>query len=73
MSDDIKDFVNTAVGNSDWQTNTNPECSSYNFSCSDMTDIPGDECNALVAIYNSNNGKQWNDNTNWLTTNGDWT
>ena len=31
------------------------------------TGIPDAECNALYALYESTNGDQWTDNTNWLT------
>ena len=39
------------------------------FSCTDVTEIPQIECEALVALYNSTNGAGWLDNTNWLATN----
>ena len=34
----------------------------------DQSQIPDEECNALVAFYNSTNGDFWNENTNWLQT-----
>lgn len=37
------------------------------FDCSTITDIPVSECQALVDLYDSTNGKQWKDSTNWLT------
>jgi len=42
------------------------------FSCSNVTQIPQIECEALVALYNSTNG--WFRTTNWLVTNtpGNW-
>jgi len=38
------------------------------------TGIPNLECQALYAIYNSTGGEEWDDNTNWLSTEpaGDW-
>ncbi len=38
------------------------------FLCADVTEIPLAECQALVALYNSTNGADWIDNTNWLVT-----
>ena len=38
--------------------------------CSQVTDVPEVECEALVALYNSTNGPSRNNNTNWLG-NGD--
>ena len=48
--------------------------SETDFACSDVTEIPQTECEALVALYNSTNGATWTDNTNWLMTNtpGNW-
>ena len=34
------------------------------YSCSG---IPDEECNVLYALYNSTNGDQWTNNTNWLS------
>lgn len=44
------------------------------FDCAAVTDIPVVECEALVALYNSTNGGQWEYRLNWLvsTTAGDW-
>jgi len=39
------------------------------FSCADVSEIPQAECQALVALYNSTDGANWNSKTNWLTTN----
>ncbi len=36
--------------------------------CETITGMDKSECEALVAIYNSTNGDQWNDNTNWTVT-----
>ena len=38
------------------------------FSCTDVTEIPQVECEALVALYQSTNGDNWNDNSGWLMT-----
>lgn len=38
-------------------------------SCADVTEIPTDECNALVAFYHSTDGPNWTNNDGWLTTN----
>ncbi|MEN8216335.1 MAG: leucine-rich repeat domain-containing protein [Pseudomonadota bacterium] len=37
--------------------------------CSQVTEIPSTECEALVALYNSTNGDSWMDNSGWLETN----
>ena len=38
------------------------------FDCSTATGMPQSECEALVALYESTDGDNWNDNTGWLTT-----
>jgi Leucine-rich repeat (LRR) protein len=40
-----------------------------NFSCSNVTQIPQNECQALVALYNSTGGPGWTNRDNWLVTN----
>jgi hypothetical protein len=42
--------------------------------CANVTQIPVEECDALVALYNSTNGVGWTNHTNWLVTDtpGDW-
>ena len=44
------------------------------FVCSTIEDVPPIECEALVAFYNSTNGADWTDNSNWLITKtvGNW-
>jgi len=37
--------------------------------CHSVTQIPQAECQALVALYNSTNGTNWNHNDGWLQTN----
>jgi hypothetical protein len=37
--------------------------------CSNVADIPQSECNALVHLYYSTDGKNWKDNTGWNVTN----
>lgn len=32
-----------------------------------VTDIPGDQCQTLVDLYNATDGANWNNNGNWLT------
>lgn len=39
-----------------------------NFSCDDVTEIPTTECKALVALYQTTDGPNWKNNTNWLVT-----
>jgi Leucine-rich repeat (LRR) protein/ribosomal protein L35AE/L33A len=41
---------------------------STSFNCATVTEITTPECEALVAVYNSANGGQWNNNTGWLET-----
>jgi Leucine-rich repeat (LRR) protein len=43
--------------------------SNPNFSCSQVTEIPSTECEALVALYNSTDGDNWTNNSGWLETN----
>ena len=44
------------------------------FDCTTVTDVPLEECEALVALYESTNGAGWTDHSNWLvtTTVGNW-
>ncbi|OQY26418.1 MAG: hypothetical protein B6244_13670, partial [Candidatus Cloacimonetes bacterium 4572_55] len=35
------------------------------FICADVTDIPENECEALIALYDSAGGDSWDTNTNW--------
>lgn len=37
--------------------------------CADVTEIPQAECEALVQLYNSTDGPNWTNNTDWLQTN----
>lgn len=39
------------------------------FDCANVTEIPQAECEALVALYESTNGDNWTNNTDWLATN----
>jgi len=39
------------------------------FSCENVTQIPKTECQALESLYNSTNGANWTNNTDWLQTN----
>jgi hypothetical protein len=39
------------------------------FDCGDVTEIPQTECEALVVLYESTDGDNWDNNTDWLTTN----
>ena len=39
------------------------------FSCSDVSEIPQIECEALVDLYASTNGPEWRINDNWLISN----
>jgi hypothetical protein len=36
------------------------------FDCKEATDIPRNECENLVQIYNETNGDEWNNNHLWL-------
>ncbi len=51
-----------------------PNNAASTFSCTDVTEIPQAECEALVALYNSTDGPGWTNSTNWLVTNtpGNW-
>jgi uncharacterized membrane-anchored protein/ribosomal protein L35AE/L33A len=37
--------------------------------CEEVTEISKDECNALIALYDDTNGRNWADNTGWTRTN----
>ncbi len=39
------------------------------FSCAAVTEIPQDECRALVLLYEETNGEAWKVNTRWLQNN----
>ena len=41
---------------------------SLQYDCSTVTEIPQDECEALIALYGSTDGDNWTDNTDWLVT-----
>jgi len=51
-----------------------PTRQSESFECSTDMDVPQDECEALVAMYEGNNGEGWRFKDNWLITNtvGNW-
>ncbi|MFG1691469.1 putative Ig domain-containing protein [Gemmatimonadota bacterium] len=36
------------------------------YDCSAQSEIPVQECQALVALYNSSNGEEWSNSTGWL-------
>jgi hypothetical protein len=36
------------------------------FDCQNVGEIPVEECQALVALYNNTNGEDWEDNSGWL-------
>jgi hypothetical protein len=38
------------------------------FACAGVSEIPLAECEALVALYNSTDGSNWSNHTNWLLT-----
>ena len=44
------------------------------FDCAVVTEIPPEQCLALVALYDSTSGATWTNSTNWLVTNtpSDW-
>lgn len=45
-----------------------PDAISPTFNCADVSDVTPVECEALVALYDSTNGDNWTDNSNWLVT-----
>ena len=50
--------------NRGWSFNVNQA----SFDCDSVTDVSIAECEALVSLYNSTNGDEWTNNTNWLGT-----
>lgn len=59
-----------SVNDPDWHQRQN----SHFDGCDVVTEIPQSECEALIALYNSTDGENWTDNTNWLVSNtpSDW-
>lgn len=45
-----------------------PVAAQTTYDCATATGLPQGECEALVALYNSTDGANWSDNTNWLAT-----
>ena len=41
---------------------------SPDFTCLDVIEVPAQECEALVVLYNSTNGPGWYRSENWLVT-----
>lgn len=39
------------------------------FACANVTEIPVDECQALVSLYNNTGGKNWTNQAGWLNSN----
>ncbi len=54
----------------EWTTKINnfPNCTTI-FSCNNVTEIPTNQCEALVALYDNTDGDNWTDNTGWKQTN----
>jgi Leucine-rich repeat (LRR) protein len=46
-----------------------PSPTPFIFQCTNVTEIPQSECQALLAIYNSTNGPGWSNQGGWLTNN----
>ncbi len=42
---------------------------SAGFDCATVSEIPLEDCQALVALYNTAGGPSWTDNSGWLSTN----
>jgi len=61
-------FILLAILPSQPSSATVPNASDQ-FNCTNVTEIPQLECEALVALYNETNGPNWDDNTAWLVTN----
>ncbi len=71
MDQTIIDFFDTKVGNTQWQTELNPQCTfgpppSPSFDCSTVTDVPQNECEQLVALYSGTDGNNRTTKTNRL-------
>ncbi len=45
-----------------------PAFDSLAFDCGAVTEIPSEECKALVALYTAGNGANWRNQTGWLIT-----
>ena len=75
LDDAVIGFVNhkTIV---DWDDSQHGEkCGTVvAFDCTTITDVPVAECQALVDLYTSTDGDDWNTTTNWLQSPnvGDW-
>lgn len=46
-----------------------PTLQPVNYSCANVTEIPRQDCEALIALYQSTNGDNWTDNNGWLQNN----
>lgn len=51
---------------SPWQSAQAIPISPSAFTCGAVTEIPGDECKALVALYTAGNGVNWRNQIGWL-------
>ncbi|MFN8495673.1 MAG: Calx-beta domain-containing protein [Caldilineaceae bacterium] len=60
--------VNPLALTMDGNKNITANFSTLGFSCSNVTEIPQNECEALVVLYNSTNGPNWTNHSNWLVT-----
>ncbi|EKD24573.1 MAG: hypothetical protein ACD_80C00199G0001, partial [uncultured bacterium (gcode 4)] len=65
MSWELFTFVDERQNNNygDWKTIQNA-CSE--FSCTESMDVPQAECQALVDLYNSTDGDNWNNHDHWF-------
>jgi len=71
MTDRIRPSRGKPVNSVQWSIDVTGD---YHLTCINAVDIPPEECQTLVDLYNSTNGDNWYQNTGWLTdtTIGNW-
>jgi Leucine-rich repeat (LRR) protein len=57
-----------AVATMGWIVLSDSDAAAADFNCNAVTQIPAEECEALVALYDSTDGDNWTNNDGWLST-----
>ena len=67
MSDDLISFLNEYTPDTSWLVGSmNDTCPVPSLDCATVTDIPQNECEALVSLYTDTNGNHWTQRNNRL-------
>ncbi|MEM7129108.1 MAG: leucine-rich repeat domain-containing protein [Chloroflexota bacterium] len=59
--------VNIVIGGT-WNDKSASTYAQGTYDCTTVTEVPQEECQALVTLYNGTDGESWTNNSNWLTT-----